>query len=130
MKVYATREFSKFAFKEGITDQALCEAVARAERGLIDADLPGAIIKQRVARTGQGAARGHRTVLVYRHGQLAVFVHGFSKNAKANLSPAEQEVYADLGGIITGMSVTLLKAAVARGKWREINCEQLGKNIS
>jgi len=46
--------FQRFARNEGIADAILCEAVARAEKGLIDGDLGGEVIKQRIARLGQG----------------------------------------------------------------------------
>jgi len=46
----------------------LREAVARAEKGQIDADLGGEVIKQRIARPGQG--RSNR-VLALREKQLA-----------------------------------------------------------
>ena len=97
MQVYATAEFVKFASKQKIADAALCEAVARADRGLIDADLPGPLIKQRVARPGQGRSGGYRTILAYRSGQRAIFLYGFPKNAKANLSRAEEDIYREFG---------------------------------
>jgi hypothetical protein len=39
-------------------------AIDRADRGLIDADLGGGLIKQRVARSGQGKTGGYRTIVV------------------------------------------------------------------
>lgn len=42
----------RFARRERIADAALKDAIARAERGTIDADLGGGLIKQRVARSG------------------------------------------------------------------------------
>lgn len=54
MRTFMTKEFARFARREGITDKALCDAVDRAERGRIDADLGSNLIKQRVARSGQG----------------------------------------------------------------------------
>lgn len=54
-----SRWFQRFARKEGIADAALREAVARAEKGQIDADLGGAVIKQRIARPGQGRSKGY-----------------------------------------------------------------------
>jgi len=54
MRVFKTKPFARFASREGITDEELCEAVYQAERGLIDADLGGGVIKQRLAREGQG----------------------------------------------------------------------------
>lgn len=38
MRIYASRWFQRFARREGISDSALLDAVARAERGQIDAD--------------------------------------------------------------------------------------------
>lgn len=89
MRVFKTRDFARFARKEGIDDERLCEAIERAERGLIDADLGGGVIKQRVARPGKGRSGGYRTLIAYRNEARAVFVYGFAKSAKDNVSPAE-----------------------------------------
>ena len=43
---------------ERISDEALRDAIARAERGLVDADLGGGLLKQRVARKGQAVPAG------------------------------------------------------------------------
>jgi hypothetical protein len=45
MRVFMTKPFARFASRERIADEELCEAVRRAERGLIDADLGGGVIK-------------------------------------------------------------------------------------
>jgi len=58
LRVFKTKEFSRFARREGIDEERLSEAVDRAERGLVDADLGGGLIKQRVARKGQGRRGG------------------------------------------------------------------------
>ena len=39
MRVFKTKPFARFASREGIIDEELCEAVYQAERVLIDADL-------------------------------------------------------------------------------------------
>jgi len=130
MKVYATAEFVRFASKEHIADAALCEAVARAESGLVDANLAGPLIKQRVRRRGQGRSGGYRTILAYRAGQLAIFLHGFPKNAKSNLGKAEQETYGEFGKVVLSLSQDYLEAAVARRKWRKIDCEQFREKVS
>ena len=89
MRVFTTRRFSRFARNEGIGDWALCEAIDRAERGLIDADLGTSLIKQRVARPGQGRRGGHRTIIAYRAEKRAIFLHGFPKSAQENVAPDE-----------------------------------------
>jgi hypothetical protein len=57
----------------------LAEAIARAERGMVDAALGGGLIKQRVARQGQGKSGGWRTLIAYRKGDRAVFLFGFAR---------------------------------------------------
>jgi hypothetical protein len=58
VRIFKSRWFQRFSRKEGVTDAALREAVARAEKGQIDADLGGEVIKVRIARPGQGSATG------------------------------------------------------------------------
>lgn len=57
MRIFKNAWFERFARKQCITDRALHDAIERAEKGLIDADLGGGVIKQRVARQGQGKIR-------------------------------------------------------------------------
>lgn len=61
MRVYETRIFSRFARKESIKEKQLLDAVQRASDGLIDADLGGGLIKQRVAPRPR-PQRGYRTI--------------------------------------------------------------------
>jgi hypothetical protein len=49
---FQDERLARFARREGIADKSLIEAIERAERGMIDADLGGGLIKQRVARQG------------------------------------------------------------------------------
>src|ERR1019366_7481779 len=96
MQVLKTRWFTKFARNEEIADASLREAIARAERGLIDADLGGGLIKQRVARQGQGRSGGYRMVVAYRAKGRAVFLFGFAKSERENISPDELVVFREL----------------------------------
>ena len=89
MRTFKTKAFTRFADKAGISDAALCQAVRDAERGLVAADLGGGVIKQRIARPGQGKSGGFRTLIVFRAGTRAIFVHGFAKNEKDNIEKDE-----------------------------------------
>ena len=89
MRVYKTRLFAKFARREQIPDSSLAEAVRRAGQGLVDADLGGGVIKQRVARRGQGRSGGYRTLIAYRAGCFAVFFFGFAKRNRDNIDADE-----------------------------------------
>jgi len=74
VRIFKTKWFVRYARQERIGDYALREAIERAERGIVDADLGGGIIKQRVARTGQGRSVGYRVLIAYRYGDRAVFL--------------------------------------------------------
>jgi hypothetical protein len=82
VRVFVTKSFRRFQRKERIADAALCEAVRRAARGLVDADLGGGLIKQRVSRPGEGRRGGFRTVIAYRVDDRAVFLFGFAKKIR------------------------------------------------
>jgi hypothetical protein len=55
-RVFMTRYFSRWLSKTDLSIEALCRAVEEMERGLIDANLGGGIMKKRVAR--RVAAKG------------------------------------------------------------------------
>jgi len=85
VRTFKTKWLARFARRERIADKSLREAIERAERGLIDADLGGGLIKQRVARQGQGRSGGYRTIIAYRAKERAVFFYGFAKNDRENI---------------------------------------------
>ena len=64
MRVFKNKPFARFADRNDVSDEDLCEAVARASRGLIDADLGGGVIKQRIARKGAGRSGGLRSMIL------------------------------------------------------------------
>ena len=89
LSVYKTRPFARFARKARIADADLREAARRANEGLIDADLGGGVIKQRIARAGDGKSGGSRSIILFKKDVRAVFVYGFEKKDKANIGPSD-----------------------------------------
>jgi hypothetical protein len=89
MRIFKTKWLARFARREGIDDQSLRAAIRRAEQGLIDADLGGGLIKQRVARPGRGRSSGYRMIVGYRVKNRAVFLLGFAKNERENIEDNE-----------------------------------------
>ncbi|MBP7951936.1 MAG: type II toxin-antitoxin system RelE/ParE family toxin [Sphingorhabdus sp.] len=89
MRIYKNAWFAKFSRKEKIDDDTLCNAIRRAEQGLIDADLGSGLLKQRVAREGAGKSGGYRTLIFFRSGERAIFAFGFAKSEKTNLNTEE-----------------------------------------
>ena len=89
VRIFKTKWLARFARREGIDDQSLRAAIERAEQGLIDADLGGGLIKQRVARPGRGRSSGYRMIVGYRVKDRAVFLLGFAKNERENIEDNE-----------------------------------------
>jgi hypothetical protein len=127
MDVYKTREFARLARKAGIADLQLCEAVARAERGLIDGNYGSELIKQRVARTNQGRSGGHRTVLLHRRGRRAIFIHVFDKKDQSDLTADEKRIYREAAGAFARLCVEAIEALIKQAKWIEIDYAQYQK---
>ena len=103
-------------------DAALCEAVQRAGRGLIDADLGGGVIKQRIARKGGGRSGGFRTIVLFRRGRLAYFAYGFAKSVRENLRQDELRTFRLLAGEYLALDREGLAAAQAAGAIVEVKC--------
>lgn len=121
IRILKSAWFHRFARKEGITDQVLVHAVMRAEQGLVDAVLGGNVIKQRVARQGQGASGGYRTIILYRTATRAIFMYGFAKSDRDNLDVHETTQYKKAAVHMLGLSDQQLDSLIRIGKFTEIN---------
>jgi hypothetical protein len=124
IRIFTNRWFAKFAQREQIEDAALCEAIARATAGLVDADLGGGLLKQRVARAGQGRSGGFRTIIIFRSGDRAIFVFGFAKKDRANLNKVELKAYQALAKVLLGMTPAQFDGEIAAGELMEVNGEK------
>ncbi|MFZ1148664.1 MAG: type II toxin-antitoxin system RelE/ParE family toxin [Xanthobacteraceae bacterium] len=122
MRVFKTKPFARFASREGIADEELCEAVSQAERGLIDADLGGGVIKQRLAREGQGKSGGFRSIVLFRRGSKAFFVYGFAKSDRDNIRRDELKAFRKLASEMLALDDRALVAAMRNGTIMEIEC--------
>lgn len=126
MRVFRNGWFRKYARKQRISDAALCEAVARIEAGLIDADLGGGLLKQRVARQGQGKSGGYRTLVAFQAKARAVFVFGFAKSEQANINAEDERELKKLAALVLGFAEEEIDQLVAAGKFDEVKCDGEG----
>jgi hypothetical protein len=82
MRVFKTKVFAGIARKWNMGDAALWRAAAQADGGLMEADLGGEVIQQRLGRAADGKPSGFRTFTFLRPGSRAVFVHGLATNER------------------------------------------------
>ena len=120
MRIFKTKWTARFARRERIDDADLIEAIERAERGVIDADLGGGLIKQRVARPGQGRSGGFRTVIAYRTRERAFFLYGFAKSARDNIEDGELQTLRNVAAEMLAYGDAMLEHLKAEGELQEI----------
>ena len=120
MRTFKTKWLARFAKHEGIADSSLREAVARAERGLIDADLGGGLIKQRVARRGKGRSGGYRMLIAYRLMNRAVFLYGFAKNERDNIGADELLTAREIASSWLAADAKRIARALAEDELQEV----------
>lgn len=118
--VYKTKWLARFARRERITDTSLREAIDRASRGLVDADLGGGLIKQRVAREGQGRSGGYRMLVAFRQQGRAVFLYGFAKSEQENIGPDELASLREIAAAWLEADAERMKAAVEAKELQEV----------
>lgn len=123
MHYLMTKKFGKWSKKKQISSKDLKKCLVEVVDGQFDANLGGHVYKKRVARSGQGKGGGFRTLICLKQGELAVFVHGFSKSNQENITRRELEVLKELAGILLNMSDKELQKAFASGALMEVNNE-------
>lgn len=119
-----TRHFAKWAKQAGLSDETLRSAVSEMEKGLIDADLGGGVVKKRVALSGQGKRGGSRTLLATNKKNKWIFIFGFEKNEKANITAKELEALQCLAKDLLALTEPKLEIYKESGKLIEVSYEQ------
>lgn len=123
MRIFKTKAFHKFAVKNAILDNDLIEAITRADKGLIDAELGANIIKQRLAKQGQGRSGGFRSFIFYRLQQNHYFVAAISKNKQENISTQELIALKKLAEQYAQLTPQQIEDSVRNGYFIEVKQE-------
>lgn len=88
MNVLKSKWFSKWARKSRIADAYLISAIDNIEDSSA-VDLGSGLYKLRIPRGNQGKSGGFRTILIYKKDNLALYILGFAKSEKDNISNAD-----------------------------------------
>jgi hypothetical protein len=123
MRIFRNKTFSRYARKEGITDDELRAIIPQLEENKPDANLGGDVYKMRIARPGEGKSGGYRVFVYFRHGERTFFSHGLAKAHLANIEDDELDALKDAAKYWLSLSEAQLDAAVNNGKITEITEE-------
>jgi hypothetical protein len=120
VRIFKTKWLVRYARRQRIDDASLKEAMGRADRGLIDADLGGGIIKQRVARAGQGRSGGHRMLVAYRAAAAPRSSTRSPKTSATTSDPDELLTLREIGAAWLAVDAQHIAQAIERGILQEV----------
>jgi len=120
VRVFKNKPFARFARKARLLDDQLWRSIEDIGRGLVDADLGGGVIKQRIARVGGGKSGGFRTIILLKAGERAFFVRGFAKNELDNIRDDELAALKSLAAQMLAYDDAALALALSEGILMEI----------
>jgi len=112
MKKLMTKHFSRWVAKQKIPKRELANALTEVVVGNFEANLGGYLFKKRIRFEGQGKSGGGRIIICYKKGDRAIFIHGFAKNEKLNLSKKELIAFKELSKILLRLSPKELEIAI------------------
>ena len=121
--ILKTRNFARWARKTGLADSLLDKAVLEIERGLLEADLGGGIVKKRIALPARGKRGSIRTLLATNRKDRWFFVFGFEKNKRANISDNGLESLKKLAKHLLGLTAAQITTAIEEGALMEVEHE-------
>ncbi len=126
-----TREFAKWAAKHGVSTSDLAATLDEIKAGSFEADLGGHVIKKRIRFRGQGKSGSGRTILCFKRDDRAIFVHGYAKNEKANVSKKELVAFRRVAEILLGLSPDQIAHSLSTGTFIEVmNNEEINRQIT
>ena len=120
MKRVMTKHFSKWTKKLNIRNIELQRALNEVKNGIYEADLGGHVIKKRIRFPNKGKRGSGRVIICYKHNDRAVYIYGFAKNEKTNLSPKELYALKEFGKVLLSLSNNKLNAAIKNGDFIEV----------
>ncbi len=126
MRIFKTKWLARFARRGQIADHSLREAIERAERGIIDADLGDGLIKQRVARTGQGRSGGYRMLVAYMAQDRAVFLYAFAKNERDDIGQDELLSLREIAARWLAVDLAQITKAIESDELQEVSYDEDG----
>jgi len=120
MRIFITKPFARLMKRERLAPRHILEVTARIEKGLIDADLGGGLIKQRVARQGQGRSGGYRFLIAYKMDERIIFLTGFAKSERENIDDDQVKTLKQIGGLWLAAAEGMIERALALGELEEV----------
>lgn len=120
MHILKTKPFNRWAEELELSDFALVKAIDEMSNGLYEANLGGHVYKKRMAIAERGKKGGVRTIVAFRIQKTAIFMYGFSKNTRDNISKKEEKALKELAKIYFHYDEKQIHQAIKVGELIEV----------
>lgn len=87
---------------------------------MIDCDYQDGVIKQRLARIGQGKSSGYRSIILYKSESHCFFVFCYAKNEKSDLTDKELKEFKELSREYLKLSDNQIQELIALNEFTEV----------
>ena len=108
-----TKWFRKWAKKVELSNQSLIDSINDLETGLSTVDLGGHLFKVRVKSKHSGKSSSYRTIIAFKAEDIAIFIYGFRKNEKNNISKNELQYFKKLANDLLSLDSKQLAKAIS-----------------
>ena len=113
MNRLSTKWFHKWAKRIKLSNQSLLDSINDLEKGLSTVDLGGHLFKVRVKSENRGKSSSYRTLIVFKAEDRAIFLYGFKKNEKSNISKNELQYFKKLAKDLLTLDTRQLAKAIS-----------------
>lgn len=113
MNRLSTKWFRKWAKKIKLSNQSLLDSINDLETGLSTVDLGGHLFKVRVKSKHSGKSSSYRTLIAFKAEDRAIFLYGFRKNEKSNISKSELQYFKKLASDLLALDSNQLAKAIS-----------------
>ena len=124
MRVFKTKLFSRRAKDMGLDDNVLFNAAKELSQGAYEANLGGNIYKKRIALGNRGKSGGARTIVAFKIKDKAIFLYGFPKNERGNITQKEEIALKGLAEVFLSYGDHQIDGAIKTGDLIEVYDEQ------
>ncbi len=120
MKKLMTKHFSKWLLKQKISYDELKKNLSELKQGNFEANLGGYLYKKRIRFKNRGKRGSGRIIICYEKENRAIYIYGFAKNEKSNLSKKELTAFKELAKILLNLSEAELEIAIKNKDFIEL----------
>ncbi len=120
MRIFKIKPFDEWMAEVGITDSCLVTAASELSNNLYEANLGGNIYKKRVPLNNQGKRGGARTIVAFKTNDKSIFLYGYAKNKKSNITDKEEKALKKLAKFYFEFNNDQIKQVIKSGELIEV----------